>query len=400
VLTAGATTTNTHCIPQGACFVLTVNDAGGNGITGGGWVLRDNNGRRIIDNVGNGTCFGSASVSTNASFCNEPSSTNKLIASDCDRENYAANDNVTASPNAAVSAEWGIGNQTDDGYQFWFFDPCGGGYSRRIFRNHASSGGFGPANAVRATKLALDNIVTNPLPANTLLNVRVRSRVNGVNSGWGPACRFRIANVPCPATKLIDTPNHPNFSCGVVRSFGYSDKVSCFPVTGANKYRFRFEKDGGGFVRTVAINNVTLVLSWVTLPLVDGDLYNVTAQASFDGGATYCPYGAICQVQITNPPVAQNRSLTANESAFRMYPNPNNGDQVVLQIGELPETDVLVTVDIVDVFGKRVMSVTETAQNGSLNTVLALDNSLASGMYTVQVTAGETTFTERLVINK
>ncbi|MBK7754304.1 MAG: T9SS type A sorting domain-containing protein [Flavobacteriales bacterium] len=61
---------------------------------------------------------------------------------------------------------------------------------------------------------------------------------------------------------------------------------------------------------------------------------------------------------------------------------------------------MLVTVDIVDVFGKRVMSVTETAQNGSLNTVLALDNSLASGMYTVQVTAGDKTFTERLVINK
>ena len=30
---------------------------------------------------------------------------------------------------AAVTAEWQVGDQTDDGYQFWFFD-ADGGYSR------------------------------------------------------------------------------------------------------------------------------------------------------------------------------------------------------------------------------------------------------------------------------
>ena len=71
---------------------------------------------------------------------------------------------------------------------FWFFDPVGG-YSRRILHNHATSMGFGPPSATRACHMPL-NFVTNPLPQNVLLNVRVRSLVNGVYSQFGPACRF------------------------------------------------------------------------------------------------------------------------------------------------------------------------------------------------------------------
>jgi hypothetical protein len=255
------TVSNSFCVPQGACFELTVNDAGNNGIPGGGWVLRNHNGDAVLDNAGNGGAFTSTCTSLPESFCN-PLGPDKLIASHAAQEFFGVNDNVYASANPDVSAEWGVGNQTDDGYQFWFFEPAGG-YSRRIFRNHATSGGFGPADAIRATKLALNNIQTNPLPANTLLNVRVRSRVNGVDSPWGPACRFRIAVDPCPLTKLIDTQNHQNFSCGVQREFGGSDKVHCFPVAGANKYRFRFENANEGYLRNIATNTPTLVLNWV-----------------------------------------------------------------------------------------------------------------------------------------
>ncbi|MBK7268564.1 MAG: T9SS type A sorting domain-containing protein [Flavobacteriales bacterium] len=392
------------CLIDG-CYVLSVFDSFGDGLSLstpsglGGYSLVDENGERIIDNTADGDDFTFTS-SAALPFC-LPLSTQKLTFASCDREDWTPNEFVVATPDPFVSAEWTVGDQTDDGYQFWFFNPDGG-YSRRIFRNHATSGGFGPPSATRACHVKISSMVTLPVPYDVLLNVRVRSRVNGTYGEFGPACRFLMPSTPpaCPLTNLINNPNNPNYSCGVTKSFGGSDKVHANTVTGANKYRFRFEKDGGGFVRTIASNTTSLVLNWVTLPLVDGDLYNVTVAASFDNGANYCPYGISCQVQITNPPVAQNRTMVENESAFRMYPNPNNGQQVFLQIGELPETDVLVTVDIVDVFGKRVMSVTETAQNGSLNTVLALDNSLASGMYTVQVTAGDKTFTERLVINK
>ncbi len=398
-LPSNTTVNNSFCVPVGACFELTVNDAGGDGIPGGGWLLTDDQGERVLDNVGNGGCFATSSTSVNESICNAVG-TDKLIFSDCDKEDHQPGGNVFASENPLVSAEWGIGDQTDDGYQFWFHDPCGS-YSRRIFRSHATSGGFGPANAVRATKLALASIVTNPVPSNTLLNVRVRSRVNGVDSDWGPACRFRIGTVACPQTKLIDTPNHPNYSCDVTRSFGGSDKVSCFPVAGANKYRFRFENIGEGYLRHVATTNPTLVLNWLTLPLQNGVTYDVQAQASFDGGLTYCPLGDICAVTILNPPgQPEQRVLDATVGAdeLALWPNPTADGTFDLRWSGLPLEATQVELAVLDLSGRLMHQQQLAAADGLMAARITPEAALTSGLYFVRLTAGELQRTERLVV--
>lgn len=393
------TVNSSFCVPVGACFELTVNDAGSNGIAGGGWVLTDDQGERVIDNTGNGGCFGSSSTSVSESICNATGS-DKLMFSDCDREDHQPNGNVFASENPAVSAQWGIGDQADDGYQFWFYDPCGG-YNRRIFRSHATSGGFGPANAQRATKLAFASIVTNPLPQNTLLNVRVRSRVNGVDSDWGPACRFRIATAACPQTKLIDTPNHINYSCDVTRTFGGSDKVSCFPVAGANKYRFRFENIGEGYLRNVTSNSATLVLNWLTLPLQNGVSYDVQAQASFDGGLTYCPLGATCVVTILNVPAQGGQralEVTAGVDELALWPNPTADGAFDLRWSGLPEDASTVELAVIDLSGRVMQQEQLPVADGLLTARIAPGTPLSSGLYFVRLTAGELQRTERLVV--
>ncbi|HRF81678.1 MAG TPA: hypothetical protein PL070_16495, partial [Flavobacteriales bacterium] len=66
--------------------------------------------------------------------------------------------------------------------------------------------------------------VNNPhLPADVLLNVRIRGRVAGTNLPFGQACLFKIDPVlaACPRVKLQDDPANTNdFSCGVIRNFG------------------------------------------------------------------------------------------------------------------------------------------------------------------------------------
>ncbi|MBK8340480.1 MAG: T9SS type A sorting domain-containing protein [Flavobacteriales bacterium] len=399
------TVNSSFCVPQGACFELIMNDAGNNGFAGGGWVLTDNSGNRVIDNGGNGGAFTNTCTSTPESFCN-PVGTDKLIASDCAREFYGANDNVFASANPAVSAEWPVSsnaNLADDGYQFWFFNPSGG-YSRRIFRNHATSGGFGPADAIRASKLALDNIQTNPLPLNTLLNVRVRSRVNGSNSAWGPACRLRIAVDPCPSTKLIDAPNHPNFSCGVQREFGGSDKVHCNPVAGANKYRFRFENADEGYLRNIATNTPTLVLNWVTLPLVNGGIYDVRVQASFDGGATYCPLGAACVVNILNVPAQSGRAMETTDVAAlgterpEVWPNPTADGSFDIRWTVPMEQEGTITLEILDMNGRTLHQERIAVADGILQAHINPQHALSGGVYLLRFTTGGTQHMERLVV--
>ena len=416
------TTNNVNvCVPQGNCFNLTFTDAGGNGIQGGGWKLTDNNGRRILDNVGNGGCFTTTSTTAEA-FCNEPASAQTVIAIHCDKENWLPTDVIIASADAAVIAQYGIGDQTDDGYQFWFQNPCGG-YNRKIFRNHATSGGQGPANALRATKLALSTIVTNPLPANTLLNVRVRARVNGVNAAWGPACRFKIDATACTITQLNNYNASPNYSCGasgkIVGASGNTGKIFANVVTSggnpATHYRFQFSVAGEGYLRNVVSTNAACVLGvWATNPLLCGTYtYDVRVQASFDGGTTYCPFGPVCTVTITNSQpspycttpsamVEQTdvRSDNFDGGDFAMYPNPNRGDRLFVNMSGFDATVNIVTVEIYDGFGKRVMTATLPVQDGFLNTALELSPDMAAGLYMVNVTAGNITRTERLVIQR
>ncbi len=95
----------------------------------------------------------------------------------------------------------------------------------------------------------------------------------------------------------------------------------------------------------------------------------------------------------------QNIALDAtNNSGLRMFPNPNRGDQVMLSLDAVEEGVNTVSVDIYDVFGKRVDARTIAVQDNFLNTMIDLNGAFAAGMYTVNITAGETTYTERLVI--
>ncbi|MCB0793964.1 MAG: proprotein convertase P-domain-containing protein [Flavobacteriales bacterium] len=397
----------TCCLLDG-CYVLTFFDVAGDGLCCGfgigGYRLLNENGDRIIDKWDSGDY--DDETLQNFPFC-VPIGADRLIFADCDKEDWQPTDFIVASANPAVSAEWGVGDQTDDGYQFWFFDH-NTGFNRRMFRSHATSGGYGPPSATRACHLRINTMVTAPIPFDQLLNVRVRSRVNGVYSEFGPACRFIMPSVlpTCPETKLIDDPNSPNFSCGDIATphpavFGGSDKVTAYPVVGANKYQFSFRIFAEGFVRNIASNNSSRVLNWVTTPLEDGKTYDVLVRASFDNGATWCDWGDSCKVIITVPPAAASSRMGNDvEGAFSMFPNPNNGEQLYMSLNEIPEDVETVTIDMYDVFGKRVMTRVVPAQFGSFYGAIELENGLSTGMYTVNVTAGTLTWSERLVINK
>lgn len=386
------------CVPHGACLELTVNDAGNNGIAGGGWMLVDGMGRRVLDNMGNGGAFTTSCTSVAEAVCHAMGS-DRLIMSNCDREDHVANGTLAATPNAAVTAQWGIGDQTDDGYQFWFFDPAGD-YSRRIFRNHATSGGFAPADGTRACRLSLASIVANPLPQNTLLNVRVRSRVNGVNAEWGPACRFRIGTVACPTTRLIDDPNSSNYSCGVTRAFGGSDKLYCYPVTGATQYRWRFSNPDEGYVRNITTSVPAVVLNWATLPLANFGQYTVTVQTSLDGGNTWCAFGNSCNLLIVNPPAAQGRMQDAStQDVLRMWPNPTTGDGFELSWTGMPMQEGSLRVDVLDMSGRLAHAEQLGVMNGEVRSRIAPATSLPTGTYLVVLTMGEHHRHERLVVH-
>ena len=252
------------------------------------------------------------------------------------------------------------------------------------------------------------------IPANVLMNVRVRTRIADVNGNWGPACRMKIDAVraACPLTKLMDVSGSSQFSCNVTRTFATSSYIYARPVTGANKYQFRFRIDGEGFVTVRNSNNYICQLNWSVSPLQDGRTYQVEVRASKDNGLTWCidvptpvlgppftQWGDVCDQTIDNTPAnAGNQNFVPEGATLRMYPNPNHGEQLYLSLDEVADGVLTVSVDIYDFVGKRVSARTIPVQDGFINTVLDLDGDMASGVYMVNITAGDQHFTERLVI--
>jgi hypothetical protein len=206
----------------------------------------------------------------------------------------------------------------------------------------------------------------------------------------------------------MNIPGDPNFSCGSTRAWGNGNYLHARPVGGANRYQFRFRIASEGFSVTRTSTTYFLQLNWPLsggLPLVNGKTYDVDVRVSKNGGATWCstsdPWGPVCLLTIDNTPAGngnQNFAAEGGAAELRMFPNPNRGDLLTFSLSAIEEGVNTVSVDIYDLTGARVSARTIAVAGGNVNTVLDLNGELAAGMYLVNITAGKTSYTERLVI--
>ncbi|MDX9752073.1 MAG: hypothetical protein RBT71_13420, partial [Flavobacteriales bacterium] len=349
------------CVPDG-CFRFEVENTGtGNAV--GGYALRTADGERIIDNMGNLQLApaGVSAIANSEGFC-LPLGADRPIQTSCDRFWWTSGNYLVAAENPAVSAQFGTTNATS-GYEFWFYDP-NGGLSFRKFRNHATSDGFAPNNAVRAAHIKLNNwAAANHLQDNVLYNVRIRGVIDGTELPYGPACRVTLdpAQAACTPTGLNDIVGHANFSCGVARTFGgpnsMANRVYARSVGGANKYEFEFSNPGEGYLVTVQSNTVIRHLNWTGQPPMNvGSIYQVRVRASKDGGTTWCNWGWACDVTIAPSAAPGGESLMMAHTGVSLWPNPNNGQQLWLAIDGLTDEVRTIAVDIHDLSGKRVVA--------------------------------------------
>lgn len=86
----------------------------------------------------------------------------------------------------------------------------------------------------------------------------------------------------------------------------------------------------------------------------------------------------------------------SNVSA-NLYPNPNNGDMVNLNMTGITAKDVYIR--IMDGMGKVVYTNRYTVE-GSLNTIVTFSKPLASGLYMVEFTSGSEVTTQRMMVAK
>lgn len=96
---------------------------------------------------------------------------------------------------------------------------------------------------------------------------------------------------------------------------------------------------------------------------------------------------------------SMNNEMESDKYAIdaNIYPNPNNGDMVNLNITDIVSDNVFVR--IFDNMG-RVIYVNRFTVDGSLNTNVTFTKPLANGLYMVEFTVDGETFTERMIVEK
>ena len=413
------TGTQGTCLPNGD-FYLVVTDDGGDGIVGGGYILKINSAQRLIDNRYDefgrgGFTSGATSQIAGGEGFTLPIGTDRLITASCDRHDWRTTctpEYVVANGNALVTAQYGVTNNTS-GYQMWWYNP-NGGYSFKRIQYHSTTNGL-PASATRAAHFRINAWSGNQLVDGTFYNVKVRGIVNTAFQPWGAACRFMINNAEanCPRTKLNTGTSAQFLSCNQTKAIAgnvyvYANPVrrlqpGCASYLNANRYQFRFRIVSESFelIKTSATGQYLVN----TIGLSCGKTYEVDVRASFDNGATWCHTGSLWgdMCLLTTPNCVQgggnqNMAQEGGASELRMYPNPNRGDQLFVNLTGIDASVETVSVDIYDAFGKRVSARTIATQDGFVNTIMQLNGELAAGLYTVSITAGEQQFNERLVV--
>jgi len=94
----------------------------------------------------------------------------------------------------------------------------------------------------------------------------------------------------------------------------------------------------------------------------------------------------------------EQQGLTSGMSiAANIYPNPNNGEMVNLNMTGITADNVHVR--IMDSMG-RVVYTHRYAVDGSLNTIVTFSKPLAGGLYMVEFTSGTEVITQRMMVSK
>jgi hypothetical protein len=165
------------------------------------------------------------------------------------------------------------------------------------------------------------------------------------------------------------------------------------------------------FSKTVSVTNPNINLNYVfnQLPLAQNSAigyWSVRWKPRFSGyEGEYGPAQVIAvngtapaanlsQVQggITNGLTYNGYALSAN-----IYPNPNNGEIVNLNVTGISTPDVFVR--IMDSMGREVYTNRYTV-DGSLNTMVSFSKPLAQGVYLIEFTTGNEVKTQRMMVTK
>jgi len=225
---------------------------------------------------------------------------------------------------------------------------------------------------------------------NTNYDVRVRARVDGQ---WGNFNVQRPIQIGNPAnTQIIAS------QCGTTRALNLA--IAAINTCGATSYTFRFQHPTES-ERIIVRTPYTCPLWIVQPPLTPGETYSVTVKVT--QGGVEGDYSTACNITIAGPQAEgfadMMVSKIATEGNLGIYPNPNTGSEVRIELNGIEEGAHDVAVNIYDICGKLMARDLFGHQGAQLSRLVRFDQNLSTGLYLVHVTIdGENFYTEKMIV--
>ncbi len=232
------------------------------------------------------------------------------------------------------------------------------------------------------------------LQNNTVYDVRVKVKINGVWGNYGSICQITTPTSPI-TIKLR------NSDCGKVIS-NYRHYILCDILPGATSFEFEFTNTSLSFNQVVSSSTRSLFVNQV--PGIQlSTSYDVRVRGYVSGQWT--DYGTICQ--ITTPATARLGNVNPEEEVISedekiatnldmvIYPNPNQGNFIYMDLKGLQANAELY---VNDISGKTVHQQQLEADYGNYNGTLRFNEKLNAGFYMITVVSGTQKMTKKLVV--
>ena len=184
-------------------------------------------------------------------------------------------------------------------------------------------------------------------------------------------------------------------------------------VCTVQQWEWEFTNAAGGLPITYFSPNFDrrIRLNWVP-GLMAGEVYNVRVRPVFASGYE-ASFGAVDQIaiigsigfapEIESPVVVDaqdaERAIEFNGPELALYPNPNNGEFVNINLSNVNSDVERIAVDIYDSFGKLVISRQIANAGSQFNVIMPLDG-IAAGVYTVSIIMNDEVRTERMIVQR
>jgi len=221
---------------------------------------------------------------------------------------------------------------------------------------------------------------------------RVRAQVGGQWGTFGNAHPLEMA--PTANTALRST------ICGTTRSL--NKLLLPNPVCIADSYEYELVNTMTSDVHTAISTNAagSVILNSFTPPLVPGAEYSVRVKATQCGEEG--DFSSACNITIAGPQAEGDEIpalRTMAENSATLYPNPNAGTEVRVELDGLGDGNHEVMIQIYDIYGKLIQTEGFGHTGSAMSRMVRFDGHMVMGMYIVQIVVdGERFTTERLVI--